>query len=374
MIMTNENGIYQKDIEEYYCEEVESLGVNLGYGLIPLVEEENGGDLCERLSKARETVSEETGIPIPRVRIRDRRELKKLEYSLLFKGAEVGRWTFMEDYTLFVVTDEKLAPEIKPSWKKTIDPAFGVDAYFIPDEEAVKMEHKVGFILVPPAAVISNHLREIILKNRDKFLNHYYVNQLVEKVRRKNEALVSEVFFNRKFTITDLKLILNRLVAEKVPINDMNTILETIADYLREEDNPIQLAEKVRERLALVYLQKYADEKNVLHVIKVPHSVSEILAEHIYEPDSRVEIPFLNFGWAGITKFTKALSKSALIMTRKEFIPVFLCVSAIRIPLAEYIVSMMPGAICVSDKECLALNNALEIKAEGELSFDEEKD
>ena len=105
MIMTNENGIYQKDIEEYYCEEVESLGVNLGYGLIPLVEEENGGVLCEILSKARETVSEETGIPIPRVRIRDRRELKKLEYSLLFKGAEVGRWTFMEDYTLFFVTD-----------------------------------------------------------------------------------------------------------------------------------------------------------------------------------------------------------------------------------------------------------------------------
>ena len=154
----------------------------------------------------------------------------------------------------------------------------------------------------------------------------------------------------------------------------MNTILETIADYLREEDNPIQLAEKVRERLSLVYLQRYADEKNVLHVIKVPHSVSEILAEHIYEPDSRVEIPFLNFGWAGITKFTKALSKSALIMTRKEFIPVFLCESAIRIPLAEYIGWLMPGAICVSDKECLALNKSLKIKAEGELAFDEEKD
>lgn len=374
MIMTNENGIYDKEIEEYYCEDVGDLEVKIGRGLIPLVYKETDGDLLERISKAREAASEETGIPIPKVRIRDSCELKELEYSLLLKGAEVGRWTIKKKHTLFIVTDEEMIPEIRPSWEKTKEPAFGLDAYYIPDEEAANYESKAGFFSVSPSVVISTHLREIIISNRNKFLNHYYVSQLVEKVRRKNPDLVSDLFIIRKFTITDLKLILNRLILEKVPINDMNTILETVADYLKEEDSPLQLAEKVRERLSLVYLQKFADEKKVLHVIKVPPHVSEILAEYIYEPASRVETPYFNFNSANISKFRKAIGKSCVIMTKKGFIPVFLCVSAIRIPFAEDLVRIMPGAICVSDKECLVLNNALEIKAEGEFAFDGKKD
>ncbi len=376
MIMTNENGIYDKEIEEYYSEDVGDLEVMIGRDLIPLVSKETNGDLLERISKARQEASDTSGIPIPKIRIRDagKHELEKYEYSIKLRGAEVGRWTIKKEHTLFIVTDEEMIPEIRPSWEKTKEPAFGLDAYYIPDEEAASMKSKAGFFSVSPSVIISTHLREIIVNNRNKFLNHYYVSQLVEKVRRKNPELVSDLFIIRKFTITDLKLILNRLILEKIPINDMNTILETVADYLKEEDNPLQLAEKVRERLSLVYLQKFADEKKVLHVIKVPHHVSEILAEYIYEPTSRVETPYFNFNSANISKFRKAIGKSALIMTRKEFIPVFLCESAIRIPFAEDLVRIMPGAICVSDKECLALNNALEIKAEGEFAFDGKKE
>ncbi len=374
MIMTNENGIYDKEIAEYYCEEVDTLGVNLGYGLIPLVETEKGGDLLEKISEARKTASEETGIPIPKVRIRDKRDLEKLEYTLVFKGVEVGRWTFIKNHTLFVVTDEKLAPEVKPSWKKTKEPAFGLDAFFIPDDETANMEHKVGFILVSRAAVISNHLKEIILKNRDKFLNHYYVSQLVEKVRKNNPDLVSEVFFMRKFTITDLKLILNRLILEKVPINDMNTILETVADYLKDEEKPIQLAEKIRERLSLVNLQKYADEKKVLHVIKLSQNASEILAENSYYPEQRAEMPYLALNPLDDKRFRKAVDKYVDIMTtEKGLLPIFLCVSAIRLPLAGYLERTGLKVICVSDKEISALDYALDVEVEGELSFDDEK-
>ena len=374
MIMTNENGIYDKEIEEYYCEDVGDLEVKIGRDLIPLAYKETNGDLLERISKAREAASEETGIPIPKVRIRDSCELKELEYSLLLKGAEVGRWTIKKKHTLYIVTDEDMIPEIRPSWEKTKEPAFGLEAYYIPDEEAASMKSKAGFFSVSPSVIISTHLREIIISNRNKFLNHYYVSQLVEKVRRKNPDLVSDLFIIQKFTITDLKLILSRLILEKVPINDMNTILETVADYLKDEDRPIQLAEKVRERLSLVNLQQYADEKKVLHVIKISQSASEILAEHSYYPEQRAEMPYVALDSVDNKKFRNAVNKYIDIMKGKDMLPIFLCVSVIRLPLAGYFERLGLKVICVSDREIYALNHVLDVEVEGELSFDEEKD
>ena len=377
MIMTNENGIYDKEIEEYYCEDVGDLEVKIGRDLIPLAYKETNGDLLERISKARQEASDTTGIPIPKIRIRDacKPELEKYEYAILLRGAEVGRWTIKKKHTLYIVTDEDMLPEIRPSWEKTKEPAFGLDAYYIPDEEAASMKSETGFFSVSPSVVISTHLREIIVSNRNKFLNHYYVGQLVENVRRKNPELVSDLFIIRKFTITDLKLILNRLILEKVPINDMNTILETVADYLKDEDRPIQLAEKVRERLSLVNLQQYADEKKVLHVIKISQSASEILAEHSYYPEQRAEMPYVALDSVDIKKFRKAIEKYVDIMTtEKGQLPIFLCVSAIRLPLAGYFERLGLKVICVSDKEIYALNHVLDVEVEGELSFDEEKE
>lgn len=375
MIMTNENGIYDKEIEEYYCEDVGDLEVKIGRGLIPLVYKETDGDLLERISKARQEASDTTGIPIPKIRIRDawKHELGKYEYSIKLRGAEVGRWTIKKEHTLYIVTDEDMIPEIRPSWEKTKEPAFGLDAYYIPDEEAANYESKVGFFSVSPSVVISTHLREIIVSNRNKFLNHYYVGQLVENVRRKNPELVSDLFIIRKFTITDLKLILNRLILEKVPINDMNTILETVADYLKDEDRPIQLAEKVRERLSLVNLQQYADEKKVLHVIKISQSASEILAEHSYYPEQRAEMPYVALDSVDNKKFRKAVNKYIDIMKGKDMLPIFLCVSVIRLPLEGYLERLGLKVICVSDIEIFALNHVLDVEVEGELSFDEKK-
>ena len=146
MIMTNENGIYDKEIEEYYCEDVGDLEVKIGRGLIPLVYKETDGDLLEKISKTRQEASDTTGIPIPKIRIRDawKHELEKYEYSIKLRGAEVGRWTIKKEHTLYIVTDEDMIPEIRPSWEKTKEPAFGLDAYYIPDKEAanVTIHHK----------------------------------------------------------------------------------------------------------------------------------------------------------------------------------------------------------------------------------------
>ena len=175
--MKNENGIYDKEIEEYYCEDVGILEIKIGIGLVPLCDTvDKNDDFLERLSKTREEVSEMTGIPIPKIRIRDSKELQNYEYVILFREAEVGRWTFKKNHTLFIGTEESSSFEINSSWEKTKEPAFGVEAYFVPEEEVVGLEHQLGLISVSPSVVISTHLKEIILQHRNSFLNHYYVN------------------------------------------------------------------------------------------------------------------------------------------------------------------------------------------------------
>ena len=374
MRMKNENGIYDKEIEEYYCEDVGILEIKIGIGLVPLCDKaDKNDDFLELIAKTREEASEMTGIPIPKIRIRDSKELENYEYVILFREAEVGRWTFKKNHTLFIGTEESSSFEINSSWEKTKEPAFGVEAYFVPEEEVAGLEHQPGLISVSPSVVISTHLKEIILQHRNSFLNHYYVNRLIENVRKTNPDLVSEVILNRKFSITDLKIILNRLISERVPIKDMNTILETVADYLNDIDKPLELAEKVRERLSLVNLQQYATQKKVLHLIRISQSTSETLAENIYFPTAKVEIPYFILEPADSKKIRNAIEKSIELMRGKGFIPIFLCVSSIRLGLASYLERYFPSAVAVSDMDIYALNNALNIEIEGEVSLDEEK-
>ena len=175
------------------------------------------------------------------------------------------------------------------------------------------------------------------------------------------------------FLVSDFKLVLNQLLDEEVSIRDMNTILETIADYLPEKLKPYELAEKIRQRLALSIISNYLEEDKSLHVIKVSPSVNEFIEDHAYYPDSRVEIPYCTMDELSSKKFTKAFNEAMLLIQKKNLHPVLVCASSARILLAQSLHHNMPGVRVISDLELYTLKDAYPIKVEGDFSFDETK-
>lgn len=176
-------------------------------------------------------------------------------------------------------------------WEKTKDPAFEIDCFLIPEEEESKYSG-AGYVCVPPERIIGTHLTEIIRKNRTRILNQNLVNTLVEKVRKQNPDVISDVFFYHQFPMSSMKILLNHLLEEEVSIRDMNTILETLADNLQDNTRLSDLVDKVREHLSYSFISNYADENKVLHVIRVSEKIANLLADKAYYPPLKEEFPY----------------------------------------------------------------------------------
>lgn len=362
--------IYDERCYRNFGEQPSPLEIQLGYGLIPLVDTEpNNSPLLEDITYLRNQIDGEYGLPLPSVHVRDNMCLEPYEYKIFLHGVEVGGYEKCNPHYVMCLDTGAVTEEI--SGEKTRDPAFDIDAVIIPYSEKDKAQSR-GYVIPEWPVVIRCHLYKIIRKNITKFLDQSMVNKLVEKVRKTNPDVVSDVFFMKLFLVSDFKLVLNQLLDEEVSIRDMNTILETIADYLPEKLKPYELAEKIRQRLALSIISNYLEEDKSLHVIKVSPSVNEFIENHAYYPDSRVEIPYCTMDELSSKKFTKAFNEAMLLIQKKNLHPVLVCASSARILLAQSLHHNMPGVRVISDLELYTLKDAYPIKEEGELSFDDE--
>ena len=198
------------------------------------------------------------------------------------------------------------------------------------------------------------------------------VNNLVEKVRKINPDVVSYVFYINNFSVSELKLILILLLEEDVSIRDMNTILETIADYLPDDLKPYELVEKIRQRLAVSFISKYLEEDKKLHLIKVSLPVSEKLEELAYYPDTKVDLPYCAFDPPTRRKFLKGTTTAISLIKEKHYKPVLICVSSVRFLVKKALCLEMPDVRVISDMELYACKQAFPLKLEGELNFDDE--
>ena len=175
--------------------------------------------------------------------------------------------------------------------------------------------------------MISVHLHEIIKRNITRFLDQCMVNTLINKVRDTNPDVIDEVFFMHNFSTSSFKRILNWLLEEGVSIRDMNTILETIADNIDEPKKPVELMERIREKLAWQFVPKIADEDKNIHVIMISYRLAEALSERIFYPKSNNELPYYAFKPDEKRLFEKEIAEKANHMVEKGYEPVFLIVS-----------------------------------------------
>ena len=368
-------GRLSPDVIKYknFGEQPSMFQIQIGYSLVPLVTKETNSHrtitLLDGIHRLRNKIDGEYGLIIPSINIRDNMCLQPDEYAIVFNEVEQGKGIAPAGY-FYCFDKGDVIPNAVDTKKyhKVKDPCFGMEGLLVPKEDR-RLFVESGYASVPPESIILTHLEKIIIKNRTKILDQCMVYQLVEKVRIANPDVYTYVLFNCQFTVSDLKILLNSLLEEHISIRDMNTIMETIADYLPEVKSPLRLAEKVRARLAYSLMEKYADEDYVLHVVKLSESMNILISENYYYPESEIEPPDISLEPEIRKEVVAKIAESIKPITDKGWTAVILCLSTLRLPLANFIHRTMPEVPVISDKEIMALNGDYEIKLEGEVTI-----
>ncbi len=278
--ITSEAEYYRNIDNLYELLNVEQIKIEFGYSLIPLVDESSGGNFLDRVVMFRKQYALEMGIVIPPVQLKDSGQINPNQYSICIKGEEVARGDILVDHYLGLAPSEE---EDTVDGIDTIEPAFGIKAKWISDDKKVKAE-LLGYTLIDPVSVIITHLSEIIKAHAYELLNRAEINNMLENLRKTNEALVNDTI-PVVISVGDLQKVLCRLLQEQVPVRDMETILETLGDYGAKIKDTDMLTEYVRQSLKRTISHKFADADQ-LKVISLDAKVENLIMGAVKKMDS----------------------------------------------------------------------------------------
>ena len=235
--------------------QIDPIELEVGYALIPLVDEKQGGDLLERIQLLRKQAALEVGILIPPVRVRDDLRLPANEYVIKLRGTEIARAEVMPRFQLALDTGG-VGRSIEGI--ETIDPAFGLTARWIAAARRVEAE-SLGYVVVEPTTVIATHLMEALKSNAAELLGRQDVQEMVDTLKKSHPALVDELIPNR-VSLGLLHRVLQRLLRERLPIRDLVTVLEALGDSVDQTKDAELLVEHVRRAMSNVIARLHADD------------------------------------------------------------------------------------------------------------------
>lgn len=255
---------------------VEPMEVEIGYGLIPLADETTGGDLLQRIASVRRQCAIEMGIVVQPIRIRDNLQLRTNEYVIKIRGTVIASSELMPNMLLCMdpTGDNSDIPGIK-----TIEPTFGLPAVWINKDQREEAEIK-GLTVVDPTTVMVTHLTETIKAHSYELLGRQEVKLIVDNTREKYSAVVDELIPDL-LTIGELQKVLQNLLREKVPIKDMVTIMESLADNSRNTKDIELLTEYVRFSLARTICNQIINEDRAVTVVTLYPQLEELVASNI---------------------------------------------------------------------------------------------
>lgn len=260
--------------------QVDPIEFEFGYGLIPLADTQQGGDLLDRIILIRRQCALELGVVVPVIRIRDNIQLRPNEYIIKIKGNTVARGELLLNHYLAMspgFDDDSI------SGIETTEPAFGLPAIWI-DEANKERAELSGYTVVDPPSVVATHLTEIIKKHIHELLGRQETKALIENVRESYPALVDDLIPS-VLAIGDIQKVLSKLLREKISVRDLVTILETLADYGTYTKDPEILTEYVRQSLSRQITQQFTAHGDSLKVITVGPSVEKKIADSVQQSD-----------------------------------------------------------------------------------------
>jgi flagellar biosynthesis protein FlhA len=268
----------EERVEDYL--HVDPMELEIGYGLIPLVDAKQGGDLLDRITMIRRQLAGELGIIIPPIRIRDNIQLKPNEYRMKIRTIIVGNGELMSG--AYLAMDPGTSTR-KIRGISTVEPAFGLPALWITESQKEDAE-LAGYTVVELPAVLATHLTEVIKRHAHEILSRQDIRTLLDNVKESNATVVDELIPG-VMNVGDVHRVLQNLLREKVSIRDLQLILETLANVAPRNKNPEILTEYVRNALAARICEVYKNENNVIPVITLDPNVEAKLESALQESD-----------------------------------------------------------------------------------------
>jgi len=260
--------------------QVDPIELEFGYGIIPLADASQGGDLLDRVVMIRRQLAMELGMVVPVIRLRDNIQLAPYQYCIKVKGVEVSRGELQNDSLLAM---DPGTAEGGLKGKETIEPAFGLPAVWISVSQRDIAEMK-GYTIVDLPSVIATHLTQVIKKYANKLLGRQEVQTIIDNVKETNPVIVEELI-PKLMSIGEVQKVLGNLLREEISIRDMVTILETLADYATHTRDTDVLTEYVRQALSRSISQKYIDKNVSNGVITIEPGLEQELASSIQKSD-----------------------------------------------------------------------------------------
>ena len=259
--------------------QVDPVELEIGYSLIPLVDEAHGAELLDRITMVRRQVALELGVVVPPIRIRDNVQLKPGAYVIKLRGVEVARGELMPNQLLAMNSGEALS---RLEGIATREPAFGLPAVWIHPDKRDQAE-LAGCTVVDAPSVLATHLSELLRRHAAELLGRQETKTLIDHLKGSYSALVEELV-PELLSIGEVQKVLQNLLREGVPIRDLVTIFEALADAARQTRDPEQLTEHVRAALARHISRLYADDEGIIPVITLAPQTEQRLQELASSP------------------------------------------------------------------------------------------
>jgi flagellar biosynthesis protein FlhA len=320
---------------------VDPIRLEVGYGLIDLVEGGREGNLLERLQAVRRQITQEIGFVLPPVHIKDNLQLGVGDYRVLVRGAEVGRGE-IRPRNLLALEGQLAGPAIEGI--ATQEPAFGLPALWIPVDKRQQAELS-GYTVVEPPTVIVTHITEILRKHAAEMLDRSQTKELVDAISERYPKVVDEIVPGQ-VSLGLLQNVLQRLLNEWVPIRDLLIILETIADGVTEHRDINGLVERVRTRLGRTIVQPYLSAQGDLSVFTLDSEVERAMVERLAQAGGDFILPLELQQWQ---RFVMRLN-DAMGMHDVDT-PVVLTTPQLRMPLAQSLTKVMSRVAVLSIAE-----------------------
>lgn len=323
---------------------LDTLELEVGYGLIPLVDEEQSGNILARIRSIRRQFALDMGVVIPSLHLRDNLQLKPGQYSLLIKGNQVASAEILVDHFL-AMDPGNVTTHI--SGIETREPAFNLPAIWIPEsqrEEAML----AGYTVVDPATVIATHLTEVFKRHLADFLDRQAVQGLLDTVAKHSPKAVEDLVPGT-ISLGGVQKVLQLLVRENVSIRDMLTIVETLGDFGGGVKNPEMLAEYVREKLSRSIVRPYLDSQGVLPVLTLNGNAERMVQEGIRQTDNGAT--FLSLNPAAAQRLMQNIGAAVENAVNTDGQPVILASPMVRPHLAQLITRFMPTVPVISQAE-----------------------
>ena len=339
---------------------LDMLAVEVGYGLIPLVDAEQNGELLERIKSIRRQMASDIGIIVPPVHIQDNMQLKPGQYSILLKGNEIACGDLMTNYHLAM---DPGSADTEIDGIPTQEPTYGLPALWIKDSLKESALAK-GYTVVDLATVMTTHLSEMIKRHSFEFLGRQEVQQLLDNLKESHPKVLEELIPNL-LPLGGVVKVLQNLLREQVPIRDLLAILETLADWAPVTKDLDLLTEYVRQALARTISKMYLAHDGKLPVLTLSHSIESAMAAALQPADQGAQFALdPNVAQKIVQNLARLMEASA----SRNYQPVVVCSAQIRGYFKKLIDRFIPSITVLSYDEILS---HIEIQSFGTLELND---